>query len=645
MSRTDAEIAARAARIAQWKHRLVWFGSGCVVLAVAILIRLTQGDAPAAAEGPRVATAAKSAGAGEGKLPKADAPQHDTMAMVNGTEISRRQLIDACVQRFGQDVLESLVNKKLIQNHCAKRGVAVTNEEIAAEVDRMATRFQLGREQWLELLEKERGVSPQEYARDIVWPTLALRKLAEKQLEVSAEEVDKAYEQEFGEMIRVRLIAVRDEQKARDLHAKLTAKPADFARAAIEHSEDVNSASIGGLIQPIRRFMGDKSLEDQAFALQPGQLSPVIPVGEQFAILKCEERVAPRPVEMAKVRERIVERIKDEKLRQEANTVFAKVQKSATIQNVYNHPELRQTMPDVVALVNGDRITMQELGAECLARHGEEVLETEISQMLLEQSLEAAGVVVTQEDLDAEMRHAAELAGAVDASGKVDLAQWVAAVTQEQGVSEKQYLRDSVWPSAALKKLTAQAVTVTDEDIQKSFEANFGERVRCQAIVLGNMRRAQEVWNKARQNPAPDYFGDLAEEYSVEPTSKALRGEVPPLGRHGGQKQLEDVAFELQEGQLSGIIQVGDKFIILRCEGRTDPEEIELSVVRDDLRRDIFEKKLRMAMGQKFEEINANSRVDNYLAGTSRTPEKAAAAAPGQPEVREDVAVRPTVAR
>jgi parvulin-like peptidyl-prolyl isomerase len=639
----EAEIAARAARIAEWKHRLVWFGSGCIVLAVAILIRVAQGDRPAAAE-PAGKAAAK--GDPDRPLPKAEAPQHDVMALVNGKDINRRQLTDACVRRFGEDVLESLVNKRLIQNHCAKRGVTVTNEEITAEIDRMAKRFQLGREQWLELLEKERGVSPQEYARDIVWPTLALRKLAAKQLEVTDAEITKAYEQEFGDMVRVRLIAVSNEQKARELHAQVTQNAEAFARVAIEHSEDVNSASIGGLIQPIRRHMGDKSIEDQAFALQPGQISPVIPVGEQFAILKCEEHIPARPVEMAVVREKLAERIKDEKLRQEAAEVFADVQKTATIQNVYNNPELRQTMPGVVALVNGDQVTMQELGAECFARHGEEVLEAEISQLLLEQSLEAAGLTVTQDDLNNEMRHAAELAGAVDDKGDVDLAKWVASVTKQQGISEEEYYRDSVWPSAALKKLTAQDVQVTDEDIQMGFEANYGERVRCRAIVLGNMRRAQEVWNKARQNQSPDYFGDLAEEYSVEPQSKALRGEVPPLGRYGGQPQLEEVAFQLQEGQLSGIVQVGDKFIILRCEGRTERVDVELADVQDILRRDIFEKKLRMAMGQKFEEINAKSRIDNYLAGTSRAPEKPkSAAAEGQPEVREDTAVRPTVAR
>jgi parvulin-like peptidyl-prolyl isomerase len=561
---------------------------------------------------------------------------------VNGKDISRAQLMDACVQRFGEDVLESLVNKRLILNHCKKRNIQVTEQEIAAEIDRMAKRFQLGREQWLELLEKERGVSPQEYARDIVWPTLALRKLADSQLQVSEEEIRIAYEQEYGEMIRARLIAVSNAELAGKLHAQLTSKPDDFARLAIEHSQDVNSASIGGMIQPIRRHVGDQAIEKEAFSLQPGQVSSVIQVGEQFVILKCDERIPPRAMAMAEVQSQLAERIKDEKLREAASGIFAKVQESATIQNVYNDPKLRETMPGVVATVNGDRITMQELGNECVLRHGEEVLETEISRMLLEQALQTANIKVSREDLDAEICHAAELAGVVDGAGKADMAKWLQTVTTEQGVTQDQYVRDSVWPSAALKKLTAQDVKVDETDISKGFEANYGERVRCRAIVLSNMRRAQEVWDKARRNPTIDFFGDLAAEYSVEPTSKALRGEVPPLGRHGGQPQLEEVAFQLQDGQISGIIQVADKFIILRCEGRTERVSVDQETVRDILFRDIFEKKLRMAMGQKFEEINAQARVDNYLAGTSRQPEKPKGSVQQPVAVRADTAVRPT---
>ena len=62
------------------------------------------------------------------------------------------------------------------------------------------------------------------------------------------------------------------------------------------------------------------------------------------------------------------------------------------------------------------------------------------------------------------------------------------------------------------------------------------------------------------------------------------------------------------------------------------------------LYRDIYEKKLRMAMGQKFEEINAQARVDNYLAGTSHAPDKPPGNAPASRSA-QDTAVRPTAGR
>jgi parvulin-like peptidyl-prolyl isomerase len=297
-------------------------------------------------------------------------------------------------------------------------------------------------------------------------------------------------------------------------------------------------------------------------------------------------------------------------------------------------------MPGVVATINGEPIAYQELAEECLLRYGEEVLDVEISHLLLQQALTKANVTITQQDLNAEISHAAKLAGVVDAQGRPDFNKWFQMATTEQGVSKEQYLRDSVFPSAALKKLTGASVQITNEDMQKSFEANHGERVRCRAIVLGNMRRAQEVWAKARQNTSPEYFGDLAEEYSIEPTSKSLRGEVPPIRRHGGQPQLEDVAFELQPGELSGIIQLGERFVILKCEGRTDPVEVKFEDVRDVLYQDIYEKKLRLAMAKKFDEIRSQARIDNFLAGTSQAPERVKPDGE-QASPRLDAAVRP----
>src|SRR4029079_6993357 len=96
-----------------------------------------------------------------------------------------------------------------------------------------------------------------------------------------------------------------DRKKAEQILRQVTAQPNDFARLAMQESGDVNSASIGGLIQPIRYTVGDPAIERAVFALQPNQISPIIPVGEQFAILKCENQLPARNVPLETWREKL----------------------------------------------------------------------------------------------------------------------------------------------------------------------------------------------------------------------------------------------------------------------------------------------------------------------------------------------------
>jgi parvulin-like peptidyl-prolyl isomerase len=652
MSRMEA--GSSSPKRANWKRRIALLASALTVIGLAFALRYITGTGSAEAQIPNPFRAKEPAqqAAGQQKantgapqqasaqLPRHERPKHDVMAVVNGQDIRRGSLASACVDRYGEEVLEGLVNKRLILHHCKNRGITVTDQEIDAEIDRMAARFKITREQLLDHLLCERGVNVHQYKQDILWPMLALRKVAAEQLAVSDQELQKAYDSQFGPAVKCRLLVVPNRQLAEQLHRQLAANPNDFARLAMQNSLDVNSASIGGLIQPIRRHVGDPAIEREVFALEEGKISSIIPVGEQFAILKCEGHLPARNVPLESVREELIEKIKEDKLRGVASDKFADLQKSATVQNVWNDPQLRSQMPGVVATINGQPIAYQELAEECLLRFGEEVLEIEISHLLLQQALAKANLAVTEQDLNAEIAHAAKLAGVVDAQGQPDLDKWMQMATTEQDISKEQYMRDSVWPSAALKKLTSGKIQVTNDDLQKGFEANYAQRVRCRAIVLGNMRRAQEVWAKARQNPSMDYFGDLAEEYSIEPTSKALRGEVPPIRQHGGQPQLEEAAFALAPNELSGIIQMGDKFVILRCEGRTDPVDVNPQEVRDILYQDILEKKLRMAMGEQFDKIRAQARIDNFLAGTSQSPDRVKDAKDSPPRV--DTAVRPT---
>lgn len=46
----------------------------------------------------------------------------------------------------------------------------ITGADIDQEIENIAQRFGIGRERWLMTLEKERGISPIQYARDLIYP-------------------------------------------------------------------------------------------------------------------------------------------------------------------------------------------------------------------------------------------------------------------------------------------------------------------------------------------------------------------------------------------------------------------------------------------------------------------------------------------
>ena len=637
---TGTEPQLPAPHAPKWKRRLLLLAGSVAVVVLCMVVRSFWGPEGANAEAQRgkAAPPAEEATAADG--PSAE-PKHDVAAIVNREKITRDDLARDCIMHYGKDVLESLVNKHLIAEQCRERSVVVSRQEVDAEIDRMAERFGLPRDQWLKMLKEERGIAPEQYARDIIWPTVALRKLAASRVEPSKQEIQAAYETQFGPAVQVRLIACTSLEKAHAVQAKALKKPEDFGTLAKQESEDLNSASAKGIIQPIRKHLGDPKLEQVAFAMRTGEISEVIAVQGQYVILRCEAHLPAQPVPMATVEKTLIEAVRDKKLRLVAEKVFDELQKASVVEMIYSDPQKRQANPGVAAKINGKTITMRELAEECIERHGGDVLSGAINHRLLEQECKRRGIVIGKEDTDAEVARAAVAMGKTVKGGAPDVNAWLKQVTEEQGMSLEMYLHDVVWPSTALKKLVGDKVQVSEDDLRKGYEANYGPRVRCRAIVLNQQRRAQEVWEMARKKPTVDYFGQLAAEYSVEAGSRSLEGEVPPIQKHGGQPMLEQEAFALRPGDLSSIVQVGDRFVILFCEGRTEPIAADFNEVRKDLQDDIHEKKLRIAMAAEFTRIQEGAQIDNFVANTSQSSKLDKQILQRQKQAPEDAGIEP----
>lgn len=543
-------------------------------------------------------------------------PTNSVVAVVNADPITQNELAKASLDRFGPAILDNMINRYLIQQACEKVGIDITKEQVNGEIGRLAKKFGLSMEQYLGLLQEERNISPNQYSREVIWPMLALRALAANRIEVTQQEFDQAFESQFGAAVKCRLIMVAERGKAEQIHATVVGDPAQFGEMAKRHSEDESSSSVGGLIPPIRRHSGDSRLEEAAFALENGQVSPIMQLGDQWIVLQAVRRipsVTPSPEALPTIKQQIYDAIRDDKVRDASGDIFATLQAEAKVVKVLGDANLSQQYPGAAAIINGSQITLGMVAGECVKRHGVDVLEGQISRRLLSQSLRSAGQEVTDAEIQDEIERAAASYGFVKSDGSVDSEAWFEAVTQD-GMTREVYIADSVWPTAALKRLVSDDITVTDSDMETGYVSAYGPRAEILAIVLSDQRSAQKVWQTARDDGTEEGFANLAEKYSIEPVSSSNRGKVPPIRKFGGQPAIEKEVFSLKPGQMSGIVVTGGQYVILRLQGFTEPVVSDPAAVADELRNDLREKKMRRAMLAKMEEIRKNADVDNFLA-------------------------------
>jgi len=553
---------------------------------------------------------------------RVEAPE--IVAEVNGDKINRNSLAAECLQLHGADELQELIGNTLIRLECEHQKITITAVEINDEILRQAQAVSMSSEELLQLIETQRGMPPEQYRQDVVWRLVALRKLAGQRLVITDAELQREYEKNYGPAVKVRQIVLASRAEAESVLAVVRQNPETFASVAKNRSIDPVTQPLGGILHPIRRHSYNPEVENVLFALKPGEISPIIdfPLGH-FSIYKCEEHLQPHDVDFTTVRQQLRFQMQNIKLPQIANEVFRDLQSRTQVQIVFGDPALYQRYPGVAALLNGQpAISQQELAEGCIRKHGKEVLGDMINRRIVEQACKREGIIISEQDIDKEIQEMAIKYLPLTPNGTPDVNLWLKRATEESGLSVSMYRKNVIVPVLSLKRLTRPLTTITDEEIRLAFEANYGQKVRCLAIFFNanDQRRATEVWNMANQHKSEESFGDLAERYSFHPESRLGKGVIPPIARHCGNPELENVAFSLKPRELSHIIQVDDYLVILYCLGYVDPLPVNIDEVKVDLFAHIFERKQQHIVARYFEQLREQAVIENYLTRESQNP-------------------------
>jgi parvulin-like peptidyl-prolyl isomerase len=277
----------------------------------------------------------------------------DPILKVNGQVITRQQLADECIARKGKEIAEILIHRTLVEQALRAKRLDVTAAEIDQEIETVAKRFGISREGWLRTLDKERGITPMQYARDIIYPAIALRKLCAGRVQVTPKDMKDAFEAQYAEKIRCRMILVDTQSKAMGIWEKLRENPGGFERIATEQSMDTGTRSLGGLLaDPITRHAYPQTISDAAFQQlvdgdqadkdpshrpKDGSFTGPIQVSETvWIILRRESLIPAQPgfdLKNEQVRKQTYEMIYEVKLKETMGLVMQELMKAAAIEN------------------------------------------------------------------------------------------------------------------------------------------------------------------------------------------------------------------------------------------------------------------------------------------------------------------------
>ncbi|MGI5831146.1 MAG: peptidylprolyl isomerase [Thermoguttaceae bacterium] len=563
----------------------------------------------------------------------------EVVAEVNGQKITADELKAETLRVHGPEVLERIENRVLVLAECKRRQVTITRDEVNKEIERLAKANRLSAEQFTDLIKDQNGMTAKQYADEVIWPRLALQALVAPEIAVSDEELEKEYLKNYGPSVVMQQIMTKTKEEADDVHARVTADPDSFGDVAKNESTDMITASNKGRMQPVRRYaFSDPQLEDLFFSMNPGDISDVVgPYGpeNEYIIFKCENRydsVVPQE-KIDEIKGLLRSRAADEKLKTAANALFERLGKEADVVNVLGDPELMQKYPNTAALVGGHPILLESIIDKSLELYARQDLEGLILFTLLRQELKKVGATITDQDIDTEIWIKAAETTYPLPDGKPNIEAYMKRELEATHFSEKVYRTNIVWPELVIRKLSEPLVQVTDEDLQKGYEANFGPKVQCLGIFVQDQRLAQEAWQKARTIPArenrplEEVFGDLAAKYSAEPGSRQMRGRIAPIIKNGGMPTLEEEAFALSPGELSGVIQVDrNSFVILYCQEIIPAQAVSFEDAKETLTTSVHRKKAFLAARQYLVDLYKRSTINNFLTGQKTTPKVAGGA-------------------
>ncbi|WP_409367360.1 peptidyl-prolyl cis-trans isomerase [Lysinibacillus sp. 38-6] len=256
----------------------------------------------------------------------------DYVATVDGEKILQTELDEALRSQYGAEMLNTLIDNKIIELEAKKEDITVSDDAIKAEYDELVESY--GGEDALQETLDANGLT-KDSVQDNIRMYLLTKNVIANSIDISDEELKQYFEEnkdDYGqqEQVAASHIFLEDEATAKEVEAKLKAGE-DFAELAKTYSIDTDTSEDGGDLGYISRGQMDEQFEEAAFALEKDEVSGVVQSAEGYHIIKVTGKVPAEEAVFEDVKDEVYETLLESRINEEYSTWLTEKQEQYKI--------------------------------------------------------------------------------------------------------------------------------------------------------------------------------------------------------------------------------------------------------------------------------------------------------------------------
>lgn len=262
------------------------------------------------------------------------------------------------------------------------------------------------------------------------------------------------------------------------------------------------------------------------------------------------------------------------------------------------------TRTETAASINGEKITKDQLNAKLTEMYGEDILDSLITNKVIELEAEKEKVKVTGNEIDEELTKLQESYGGEEA---------FAAALEQNNVSMDR-IREDIEIYLLAEKMIGASIEVTEEEMQTYFEENkdsFNQKEQVQAshILVEDEAAAKKV--RTELDNGKD-FAELAKEYSTDASNADNGGELGYFGKGEMAEEFEKTAFGMDVGAISEPVKTEFGYHIIKVIDKKAAKTAAYDDHKEEIEELLFDQKIQSKYAGWLEEKKAEYDIKSY---------------------------------